>query len=324
MTLEALIPLRLLIHEPAFADSTVSIMSDKLIQINVVNLEGLSTSANLLIQKISDAIEGYAKPFQIRRVAKADAYVAKLQAATRIKTTDIERRAMKRLFAEEAQKQLNIEQITAKAFPYLKVDSKPQDVENDWIINFFDKCRLISDDQMQSLWAKILAGEANAPGRFSKRTVNFLTTLDKQDAELFATLCRFRWDLNGAKELLIVSDFTTGLRLNPVYTNNGISTDALQHLDDIGLASLLVNDISEFRLSDFPVTCEYHGKIFRLFQKDKPPVSTSIYLGRVHLTQVGKQIAELCDSKPVDGFYEYIFNRWKGWWKGWFKVETQS
>ncbi len=50
---------------------------------------------------------------------------------------------------------------------------------------------MISDEQMQALWAKILAGEANGPGRFSKKTVNIVASLDKSDAEAFTTLCGF-------------------------------------------------------------------------------------------------------------------------------------
>ncbi len=51
----------------------------------------------------------------------------------------------------------------------------------------------ISDDEMQTLWAKVLAGEANSPGTYSKRTVNLLSDLDKKDALLFQSLCRFGW-----------------------------------------------------------------------------------------------------------------------------------
>jgi hypothetical protein len=38
--------------------------------------------------------------------------------------------------------------------------------------------------EMQNLWAQVLAGEANSPGTYSKRTVNFLSSLDKKDAAL--------------------------------------------------------------------------------------------------------------------------------------------
>ena len=46
---------------------------------------------------------------------------------------------------------------------------------------------------MQILWARVLAGEANAPGTYSKRTVNLLSDFDKSDAELFTKLCGFGW-----------------------------------------------------------------------------------------------------------------------------------
>jgi hypothetical protein len=44
-----------------------------------------------------------------------------------------------------------------------------------------------------NLWSRVLAGEANKPGSYSKRTVNFLSDLDKIDAELFSQLCGFVW-----------------------------------------------------------------------------------------------------------------------------------
>jgi predicted DNA binding CopG/RHH family protein len=53
------------------------------------------------------------------------------------------------------------------------------------------RARRVSDEDMQSVWAKILAEEAKKPGSFSKRTVAFVETLDKDEANLFNELCRF-------------------------------------------------------------------------------------------------------------------------------------
>src|ERR1039458_6537682 len=158
---------------------------------SLINVGYLSKPVNTLIEKISDAIGGLSKPFQIRRVAQAEADADRIRAATQIEITEIQHRAMARMFAEEARKQHNIESITIKALPDVNPESRPEDMEDDWIANFFDKCRLISDEQMQSLWARILAGEANAPGKFSKRTVNLLGSLDKEDATLFSKVCGF-------------------------------------------------------------------------------------------------------------------------------------
>ena len=104
---------------------------------------------------------------------------------------------------EEAKKQSNIEEITAKALPQVDENAQPQNMEDDWITNFFDKCRLISDEEMQILWSKVLAGEANSPGTYSKRTVNFLGSLDKSDAFLFQSLCNFCWSIDNIAVPLI-------------------------------------------------------------------------------------------------------------------------
>ena len=58
---------------------------------------------------------------------------------------------------------MNMEGITAKALPLLNENAGPDSMDNDWIVNFFDKSRIVSDDEMQNLWSRVLAGEANAP-----------------------------------------------------------------------------------------------------------------------------------------------------------------
>lgn len=94
---------------------------------------------------------------------------------------------------EEGLKQENIESITAKAIPLLSEDAKPDAIERDWLSHLFDRCRLTSDAEMQSLWAAILAGQANSPGKFSRRTIELAGTLDKTDAQLFTKFCTFAW-----------------------------------------------------------------------------------------------------------------------------------
>jgi len=146
----------------------------------LANLGELTKPATVLIEKISDAVGGIFKPYQIVRVAKAEAEAGRIQADARIQITDLHRRAMHRFLEEEAKKQSNIEAVTRKALPLLSEGSCPQNVEDDWITNFFDKSRIVSDEDMQRLWSGVLAGEANNPGTFSKRTVNLLADLDKR------------------------------------------------------------------------------------------------------------------------------------------------
>jgi len=268
---------------------------------SLVNFGDISKPATVLIEKISDALGGYFKPYQIRRVAKAEGEAEIIKAQAQIEVTDLQRRALVRFVAEEARKQDNIEKITQKALPQLEETSKPENMEDDWVANFFDKCRIVSDEKMQSLWAKVLAGEANSPGTYSKRTVNFLNSLDKTDAHLFTSLCGFGWFLGDVVPLIFdVQD--------PIYNNQGINFSTLTHLDDIGLVSF--NSLSGFKRMKYPkrLTLFYYGILLNIeFAKE---TENDLELGKVLLTKTGQQLARICGSIPVDGFQDYVIERW--------------
>lgn len=163
---------------------------------SLVNIGELSKPATVLVERISDAVGGFFKPYQIERVARAEAEAAKIRAKTEVEISELQERAINRFVAEEAQKQKNIEDIGTKALAGVQESADPEEVEDDWIVNFFDKCRLISDEEMQDLWARVLSGEANQPGSYSKRIVNFLSSMGTHDARQFTNLCRFAIDMD--------------------------------------------------------------------------------------------------------------------------------
>ena len=67
--------------------------------------------------------------------------------------------------------------------------STPLGVESGWLLNFLDKSKTVSDDEMQDLWASILAGEANCAGSYSPKTLTIVTDVDRKVATLFNTFC---------------------------------------------------------------------------------------------------------------------------------------
>ena len=168
----------------------------------IANLGDLAKPATVLIEKIADAISGIFLPAQIVRVARAEAQAALIRAEANAQMPVVQQRAIQRLIDEEVKKQENIEEVTRLALPQLTNEAKPESVENDWIVNFFDKCRLTSDHEFQALWSRVLAGEANSPGSFSRRTVNFVATLEKSDAEQFTALCSFGWNISDDKDIV--------------------------------------------------------------------------------------------------------------------------
>ena len=146
-------------------------------------LAPLGKAANTLVKKIADAIGMVYEPTHVVRMAKAKKQAAIIEAETEIEIEELK--------TEHRRYSQNRRSITTKALRQPDESADPENIETDWIVNLFDRCRLESDDQMQTLWANILAGEANRPGSYSRRTVNLVASMDKKDADLFTALCGF-------------------------------------------------------------------------------------------------------------------------------------
>ncbi len=92
---------------------------------SLINIGDLGKPAEALVNKISDAVGGLFAPWQIKRIAKAEAEAVIIKARGEIEVTDLQRRAMHRFINEEASRQKNIEDITAKALPQLTDAADP-------------------------------------------------------------------------------------------------------------------------------------------------------------------------------------------------------
>ena len=90
---------------------------------------------------------------------------------------------------------MNMGKIVEKARAKMGQESSTQDsstplgVDSGWLLNFLDKSKTVSDDEMQDLWASILAGEANCAGSYSPKTLTIVTDVDQKVATLFNTFC---------------------------------------------------------------------------------------------------------------------------------------
>ena len=94
-----------------------------------------------------------------------------------------------------------------------------------------------------------------------------------------------------------------------IYNGHGINFGTLNHLEDIGLvqfAGLLVSD-REVCPRDLLCTTMVGGFAWRCPRK----TTTNLILERSILTKIGQELAPICGSKPVDGFYEYVKDQWK-------------
>ena len=61
----------------------------------------------------------------------------------------------------------------------------------DWTARYIDGVQDVSSEDLRKIWAKILAGEVESPGRTSLRTLETLRNMTKRDAEMFGEVCNF-------------------------------------------------------------------------------------------------------------------------------------
>ena len=217
---------------------------------------------------------------------------------------------------------INLTKIVQMAQSQLTESATPALIDDGWAGNFRDKSRFCSDEQMAELWAQLLAEEANQPGSRSRKSVNILAYLDKSDAELFSTLCRFRlitfnlslisfpgapppprsrFNTAPAATSLMVLDAT-----HPIYTEQGIDFAALAHLEALGLVRVLPQG---YTVGPGKVAYIHNdGTAGNLVLSCDRPIP----LGVAYFTTAGSQLSELCF--PLDspeGFVHYLTEMWQ-------------
>jgi len=197
----------------------------------------LSKPATVLIEKISAGIGGLLVPWQAVREAKTGVAASKIRTQGAIEISEMEEKALRNALARAVQEQKNIFSILAKALPDVASDADPSRMDEDWISAFFNIFRRTSNEEMQALWGRVLATEANRPRSFSKRTVHVMPVLERPDAELFGVLCRF---------CVVYKDQVFPIVINsddPFYTVAGLIGGRLSDLEGLDLISISMESL---------------------------------------------------------------------------------
>lgn len=172
-------------------------------------VQAFASPIEKLIDAVSGAIGKAYEPKHIRNMADAKAYELKIISETIRNNSDvpivydstgvsidtsnyeeIAKRASSRLAYQEITKQQNIEAVIDNAYEELgttdSVSSEP--VNANWMIRFFNSVEDISDESIQKIWGRILAGEIKRPNNYSYRTLEKLKNMTQQEIEHFQLL----------------------------------------------------------------------------------------------------------------------------------------
>lgn len=201
------------------------------------------------------------------------------------------------IIEKETPKRENQEKVAEKAQTIHIEGEKDEDktIDTDWLNRFFGIVEDVSDEDMQDIWARILAGENKHPSSYSLRTLDVLRNMSKEEAKLFVDCTKY---LCLKDKLLIEDDY-------------GLSLDEQLLLTDIGLISnedlqntITVNPKGTMNI----VVNKNHLLVFTNPTDNKKEIK----IKDRQLTRVGKELLNLIDETDYLKAADVIVKKLKG------------
>ena len=198
----------------------------------------------------------------------------------------------------EFYKAKNFLNIAKKADKYSskKILDETQPYDFDWFIRFYETVGNISNSEMQEIWAKILAGEINNPHSFSLKTIDTLRNIGKEEAELFATICR---------SCFVVGD-EPFLPFYEAYMNRKVITySMIMNLSELGL---IYNDgtlVMKIPISNEGMAVILNGDYLLTAKSEED--AKELLIKQFPLTVVGRELSTLINGMPdYDDFVSFV------------------
>lgn len=200
-------------------------------------------------------------------------------------TQELYERTCSRLLHQEMKKQENIENIISSAKDILEKEREDlistKDVNEDWLMRFFNSVQDISDEKMQLLWGKILAGEIKQPNSFSLRSLDAMTKMSKDEAQLFEKLSSYVINFRGTYAIL--NDDNLNERYSIPY-GQILALDECGIIDSSAMMSLSLGIDSKTTLEVI-----YDSQLLIATAKDERKIRIQIF----KLTRIGMEIFKI-------------------------------
>lgn len=223
------------------------------------------------------------------------------------KRMPLEDRCNKRERLAVLRKQENIEAIMEKTFTFCENKSLDKRPDLDWFNRYISLAENVSNNTMQDLWAKILAGELSRPGCYSLKALKVFRDMSITDAKLLAKACSLAVKDQSKKNIRIISGsyqqpgvFNFFNKDRQQYVN--LSHFGLNYADILSLAdnNLIFQQESESSTmaKGGTLTFYYNNAPLKLTCKNN-----NIALQFYKFTPIGTELANLISEKSNDDFF---------------------
>jgi hypothetical protein len=265
----------------------------------LTTLDNLTKPLTKLVEVVSAGMGTLYAPFGTVHQAKADAQAKVILTKADAEVLSLQQRAVHRLQYIESRRQANLERIAVEASLALPNVVSGEAVDEDWILQFFENAQDVCDVEMQQLWGRLLAGEVGSPRTYSKRTLQFLKTMNKQEAVAFVRYCSFAFADSEGWHFVFDCELT-----QKEMANSFENLDFASHFANIGL----VTPCQFHHLSSLnDKTLTYFGKTYTV----KAPLkqiygSLELVYGHISFTQTGQELRQIVDAKPIPNYVEQL------------------
>lgn len=263
---------------------------------SLIDLKNFSEPVCKLIDAVSNSIGVVYEPTRIRRRAKAEAESLVIMA--RGEEEALAARAAIRLSTQEIYRQENIEDILEESIQIVKqkIIEPSEQLKKDWLSFFFDKCKDVSDSDVQKFWGAILAGEFEKHNSFSRMTLSVLQSMNSADVQLFKKYCTYVFHIDGRLMRLKISAH------NKELAKDDIREEEILHLQDIGL----LQEPKEYHFNKGSTVVVEYGKTrftatFRTHRQQKAE----------YLTRAGQELYNLANADGSRHYSEILVSRFQ-------------
>lgn len=200
----------------------------------------------------------------------------------------------------------NLIETAVKSSKYIE-HNRPNEIkmDNDFFWNTIEHAKTVSNDFVQELIAKIIAGEYNKPGTYSMSTLQILKMLGKKELELFEKVCSFCLNKN------IIPRIVFALPKSAKNINkNGVLTFAkFQHLQSLGLflPNPMSKNIKNIEMKN--ISFSYFDEIITF-----KPLKSNLTLKFpefYHLSESGKEIINVLKPEFVEEYVDWLKENFK-------------
>lgn len=162
---------------------------------------------------------------------------------------------------------------------------------------------------MQSIWARLLAGEYNRPGTLSRRLIHTLSIMDSRMAITLNNLFRFVVHVKKMDESYVgATKYESTLRyIALIFDLDDVEEFDIEHhwlmeLENDGFIKFYID--SHFGVDVQTIVLEYFGNYIKI----ENPTEQGIRVGHVLLTPLGEEFYETMIHKKIPGMVD-IFKK---------------